>query len=40
VLALYDRVTPESALPILQGWRQNATGIHLMPQRRRERPDA
>lgn len=40
VLALYDRLTPESALPILQGWRQNPAAINLVPLRRRERPDA
>jgi len=38
VLALYDRVTPEAALPILQGWRQNPGATQLMPMRRRERP--
>jgi uncharacterized protein (DUF2336 family) len=40
VLALYDRVTPEAALPILQGWRQNPGATQLMPMRRRERPKA
>jgi len=39
VLALYDRVTPEAALPILQGWRLNPGATQLMPLRRRERPD-
>jgi uncharacterized protein (DUF2336 family) len=39
VLALYDRVTPEAALPILQGWRLNPGATQLMPSRRRERPE-
>jgi hypothetical protein len=40
VMALFDRVTPETALPILQGWRQNPGAARLVPLRRRERPDA
>ena len=40
VLALYDRVTPEAALPILQSWRLNPGATQLMPTRRRERPEA
>jgi uncharacterized protein (DUF2336 family) len=41
VLALYDRVTPEAALPILQSWRLNPGATQLMPSsRRRERPEA